>query len=192
MPRGSSLTDQSGQCEHSDLRPAGDDVGRQLYARRKYGDGHNPWRRTGCCGRQSLCHWTTPRDHDEWYRVYSAWEPGADSHYLCLYVRWHRGYVERVLPQTQCAHSRRQARFVTLPAPAHGLVTSDVIAAASVGTTDTARSLPYHRRRVYFTSGGTHSGTFTWCARPYQLASSVTGTANAYAVIPGRVCFDAN
>src|SRR2546425_270518 len=84
--------------------------------------------------------------------------------------------------------------LVTVTSTAHGLVTNDVIAAASVGTTDTGRSVTVLTANTFtFTSGGTHSGTFTWVRTGlYNVASSVTGTANAYAVIPVEYCSDAN
>src|SRR5439155_19441231 len=86
------------------------------------------------------------------------------------------------------------ATLVTVTSTAHGLVSSDVIAAASAGTTDTGRSVTVLTANTFtFTSGGTHSGTFTWVRTGlYNVASSVTGTANAYAVIPVEYCSDGN
>src|SRR3989441_731648 len=84
--------------------------------------------------------------------------------------------------------------LVTVTSTAHGLVTSDVIAAASVGTTDIGRSVTVLTANTFtFTSGGTHSGTFTWVRTGlYNVARSVNGPANAYAVIPVEYCSDAN
>src|SRR5439155_2510906 len=84
--------------------------------------------------------------------------------------------------------------LVTVTSTAHGLVTSDVIAAASVGATDTGRSVTVLTANTFtFTSGGTHSGTFTWVRTGlYNVASSVTGPPNAYAVVPVEYCSDGN
>jgi len=84
--------------------------------------------------------------------------------------------------------------LVTVTSTAHGLVSNDVIAAASAGTTDTGRSVTVLTANTFtFTSGGTHSGTFSWVRTGlYNVASSVNGPANAYAVIPVEYCSDGN
>src|SRR2546425_1552188 len=84
--------------------------------------------------------------------------------------------------------------LVTVTSTAHGLVTNDVIAAASAGTTDTGRSVTVLTANTFtFTSGGTQNRPFTLVRTgPYNVASSVTGTANAYAVVPVEYCSDGN
>src|SRR6267378_7376340 len=90
--------------------------------------------------------------------------------------------------------------LVTVTSTAHGLVTNDVIAANSAtasanGTGRTITVLDADRfTYVSGTSATVSVGTaLTWVRTGlYNFANSVTGTANAYAVIAVEYCSDAN
>jgi type IV pilus assembly protein PilY1 len=89
--------------------------------------------------------------------------------------------------------------LVTVTSTNHGLVSNDIIAANSSTTSanGTLRTVTVVNANTFTytsgTSGTVASATLTWVRTGlYNAASSVTGPANAYAVVPVEYCSDAN